>query len=206
LIASSSAAKKARGPTRGLGLEKIMKASKGKMQIDIPADKGRPVDAVQSAKLSNELGIVARHLLPVPQKGTELSQEDKDVAFERIAGRYSFDDEDHVRPNIESLLMQRSRDERSRLHKIYQTYKSDEEARQCPPKNTSMQNWLHLCDLFADSGYQLKQNDVACILPKPFFSASLFDDALGTEDEDPYLYLLLLIHGDSSRYLNTAFY
>ena len=66
------------------GLEKINKASKTLMPIEIVKGKGRPVDAKQSSKLTSELGIIARNLIPVPTKWKALKDEDKQVAFERL--------------------------------------------------------------------------------------------------------------------------
>ncbi|KAG5580275.1 hypothetical protein H5410_050902 [Solanum commersonii] len=51
--------KKGRGKTRGKGLEKMKKTLGSKMKIEIPLGKGRPTKPDQSAKLSNELGIIA---------------------------------------------------------------------------------------------------------------------------------------------------
>ncbi|KAH0672727.1 hypothetical protein KY290_024953 [Solanum tuberosum] len=48
--------KRGRGKIRGKGLEKMKRALGKKTVIEILARKGRPVKAVQSAKLSNELG------------------------------------------------------------------------------------------------------------------------------------------------------
>ncbi|OMO63607.1 hypothetical protein CCACVL1_22383 [Corchorus capsularis] len=59
--------KKVRGPTRGVGLEKLIK-EKNKLVIEIPKDKGRPVSEVQSAKLSSEIGLIARKFISVPTK------------------------------------------------------------------------------------------------------------------------------------------
>ncbi|KAH0724884.1 hypothetical protein KY284_000749 [Solanum tuberosum] len=60
--------KRGRGKSRGKGLEKMKRALGKKMVIEIPARKGRPIKAVQSAKLSNELGIIARNFLALPNK------------------------------------------------------------------------------------------------------------------------------------------
>lgn len=80
-------AKRVRGKTRGKDLERINKASKTLMPIEIVKDKGRPIEAKQSAKLTNELGIIARNLIPVPTKWKALKDEDKHVAFERLGVR-----------------------------------------------------------------------------------------------------------------------
>ncbi|WMV33084.1 hypothetical protein MTR67_026469 [Solanum verrucosum] len=71
------------GKTRGKGLEKMKKAMGSKMKIDILFGKGRPTKPVQSAKLSNELGIIARNFISLPNKWKELTREDKDAALIR---------------------------------------------------------------------------------------------------------------------------
>ncbi|KAM3216938.1 hypothetical protein P3L10_026381 [Capsicum annuum] len=58
------------------------------IKIDIPIGKGRPIQPSQSAKLSNELRIVARNFLPLPNKWKELTREDKDAALIRCQKRY----------------------------------------------------------------------------------------------------------------------
>ncbi|XP_060170993.1 uncharacterized protein LOC132601944 [Lycium barbarum] len=72
-----------RGKTRGKGLERMRKTMGSKMKIEIPVGKGRPTKPTQSAKLSNELGIIARNFLSLPNKWKELTREDKDAALIR---------------------------------------------------------------------------------------------------------------------------
>jgi len=69
---TSNATNIGRGPTKGKGLRKINKIIKKKMPIHISMDKGRPVDRIESAKLSSELGIIARDFLPMPTKWNDL--------------------------------------------------------------------------------------------------------------------------------------
>ncbi|XP_016569521.1 uncharacterized protein LOC107867685 [Capsicum annuum] len=83
----SATLRKGRGKTRGKGLEKMKKATGSKMKIEIPIGKGRPTKPIQSAKLSNELGIIAQNFLPLPNKWKELTIEDKDVALIRCHKR-----------------------------------------------------------------------------------------------------------------------
>ncbi|KAH0716622.1 hypothetical protein KY285_012653 [Solanum tuberosum] len=80
---ASTRIKNGRGKTRGKGLEKMKKAMGSKMKIDIPVGKGRPTKPVQSAKLSNELGKIARNFISLPNKWKELTREDRDAALIR---------------------------------------------------------------------------------------------------------------------------
>ncbi|KAH0693464.1 hypothetical protein KY285_020561 [Solanum tuberosum] len=87
--------KRGRGKTRERGLEKLKRALGKTMVIEIPAGKGRPVKAVQSAKLSNELGIIARNFLALPNKWKELTVEEKDVALIRCHEKFEINLDEH---------------------------------------------------------------------------------------------------------------
>ncbi|XP_016542048.1 uncharacterized protein LOC107842622 [Capsicum annuum] len=65
----------------------MKKAMGSKIKIDIPIGKGRPIQPNQSAKLSNELRIVARNFLPLSNKWKELTREDKDATLIRCQKR-----------------------------------------------------------------------------------------------------------------------
>ena len=68
--------KRVRGPTRGMGLKKLIKG-KNKLVINIPTGKGKPVCEVQSAKLSSEIGVISRQFIPVPTKWKALKDDGK---------------------------------------------------------------------------------------------------------------------------------
>ncbi|KAM3287216.1 hypothetical protein P3S67_020646 [Capsicum chacoense] len=65
----------------------MKKAMGSKVKTEIPIGKGRPIKPSQSAKLSNELGIIARNFLPLPNKWKELTREDKDATLIRCQKR-----------------------------------------------------------------------------------------------------------------------
>ncbi|WMV55347.1 hypothetical protein MTR67_048732 [Solanum verrucosum] len=65
----------------------MKKAMGSKMKIDIPVGKGRPTKPVQLVKLSNELGIIARNFISLPNKWKELTREDRDAALIRCHKR-----------------------------------------------------------------------------------------------------------------------
>ena len=83
LNADSNSSKRVRGPTRGKELEKLLKVN-GKMVINIPLGKGRPVCEVQSAKLLSELGVISRQFVPIPEKWKNFTEDEKRHAFERL--------------------------------------------------------------------------------------------------------------------------
>ncbi|OMO62073.1 hypothetical protein COLO4_33233 [Corchorus olitorius] len=78
--------KKVRGPTRGVGLEKLIKG-RNKLLIEIPKGKGRPVSEVQSAKLSSEIGLIVRNFISIPTKWKGLTEADKLHFLERLQGK-----------------------------------------------------------------------------------------------------------------------
>ncbi|KAF3645114.1 putative myosin-2-like isoform X1 [Capsicum annuum] len=91
-IDDSARLRKGRGKTKGKGLEKMKKAMGSKMKIEILIGKGRPIKPIQSAKLPNELGIIARNFLLLLNKWKELTREDKDAALIRCQGEKEHED------------------------------------------------------------------------------------------------------------------
>ncbi|KAM3320779.1 hypothetical protein P3S67_007981 [Capsicum chacoense] len=88
----------------------MKKAMGSKMKIEIPIGKGRPTKPIQSTKLSNELGIIARNFLPLPNKWKELTREDKDATLIRCHERFDINlDEHYVKDSYEDILKNRSR-------------------------------------------------------------------------------------------------
>ncbi|KAE8683480.1 hypothetical protein F3Y22_tig00111207pilonHSYRG00012 [Hibiscus syriacus] len=57
---------------------------KNKLIVEIPEGKGRPIDAVQSAKLSSEIGIISRQFISMPTKWKDMKDNDKLHALERL--------------------------------------------------------------------------------------------------------------------------
>ena len=57
------------------------KATGEKLKITIDAEKGRPINRVQSAKLSNQLGFISRECIHVPTKWRDMEEEDVNLAM-----------------------------------------------------------------------------------------------------------------------------
>ncbi|OIT04616.1 hypothetical protein A4A49_28940 [Nicotiana attenuata] len=55
----------------------------GRNVLEIPVGKWRPIKAIPSTKLSNELGILARKFLSLPNKWKDLTKEEKDATLIR---------------------------------------------------------------------------------------------------------------------------
>ncbi|KAH0652924.1 hypothetical protein KY289_030602 [Solanum tuberosum] len=143
--------KRGRGKTRGKGLEKMKRALGKKMAIEIPAGKGRPVKAVQSAKLSNELGIIARNFLALPNKWKELTVEEKDAALIRCHEKFEINlDEHYVKDSCEDILKNRSRQWRYKLKKMFESALSEEVARKIEVPELTPENWNRLCDMWSN--------------------------------------------------------
>ncbi|XP_059307640.1 uncharacterized protein LOC132059130 isoform X3 [Lycium ferocissimum] len=140
-----------RGKTRGKGLERMRKTMGSKMKIEIPLGKGRPTKPTQSAKLSNELGIIARNFLSLPNKWKELTREDKDAALIRCHEKFEIDlDEHYVKDSVEDILKNRSRQWRYKLKQLFESARSEEEARKIEVPELTRENWNKLCDMWAD--------------------------------------------------------
>ncbi|KAH0654676.1 hypothetical protein KY289_032354 [Solanum tuberosum] len=148
---ASTRIKNGRGKTRGKGLEKMKKAMGSKMKIDIPVGKGRPTKPVQSAKLSNELGIIARNFISLPNKWKELTREDRDAALIRCHERFEINlDEHYVKDSCEDILKNRSRQWRYKLKQLFESARSEEEARKIEVPELTSENWNRLCDMWID--------------------------------------------------------
>ncbi|XP_075093199.1 uncharacterized protein LOC107817019 [Nicotiana tabacum] len=147
----STRIRKGRGRTMGKGLEKMKKSIGRKMVIDIPVGKGRPVKAIPSAKLSNELGIIARNFLSLPNKWKELTRDDKDAALIRCHEKFEINlDEHYTKDSCEDILKNRSRQWRYKLKKLFESASSEEEARKIEVPELTPENWNRLCDMWAN--------------------------------------------------------
>ncbi|KAK6119333.1 hypothetical protein DH2020_046932 [Rehmannia glutinosa] len=71
-----------RGPTRGKEFQRMNDTSKKRLEVFIDPIQGRPLDKVQSAKLSNEIGIVSREFMLCPISFPKFKQEDRNVAYD----------------------------------------------------------------------------------------------------------------------------
>lgn len=80
----STSTKVKRGRTRGKGLSKMNKAFGKKLKVHIDLDKGRPVDRVQSAKLSSQLGVISRECIRVPTKWKDMKVHDFNLALDNL--------------------------------------------------------------------------------------------------------------------------
>ena len=74
-----------RGPTRGKGLDKLIRDACHKLKVDIDPVLGRPTDEVQSAKLSNEIGVLTReNIAKKYNKWSEVPKTDEEELFTRL--------------------------------------------------------------------------------------------------------------------------
>ncbi|KAK9008979.1 hypothetical protein V6N11_080455 [Hibiscus sabdariffa] len=148
--------KRIRGPRRGKGLENLIKG-KNKLLVEIPEGKGRPIDAVQSAKLSSEIGIISRQFISIPTKWKEMKDDAKFHALERLNSKFEMKfDDDYVKSSVMSIMSKLSRNHRHKVHLHFKTFPNADVARQNKPTkyNLTQENWEQLCDLFSDPKYQ----------------------------------------------------
>ncbi|WMV19315.1 hypothetical protein MTR67_012700, partial [Solanum verrucosum] len=138
-------------PANATGLDKMKRALGKKMVLEIPAGKRRPVKAVQSAKLSNELGIIARNFIALPNKWKELTVGEKDVALIRCHEKFKINlDEHYVKDSCEDILKNRSRHWRYKLKKMFESALSEEVARKIEVPELTLENWNRLCDMWSN--------------------------------------------------------
>ena len=60
------------------------KATGKKLKITIDAEKGRPINRVQSVKLSNQLGFISRECILVPTKWRDMEDDDFNLAMDHL--------------------------------------------------------------------------------------------------------------------------
>ncbi|OMO89537.1 hypothetical protein CCACVL1_07778 [Corchorus capsularis] len=150
--------KKVRGPTRGVGLEKLIKG-KNKLVIEIPKGKGRPVSEVQSAKLSSEIGLIARKFISVPTKWRALTEADKLHFLERLRNKFDINlNDEYIKRSVLSIFAKLCKQQRYKLHQYYKSFNTDEETRQKLLSNFNMteENWEKYCDMFSDADFKEK--------------------------------------------------
>ncbi|KAG5632744.1 hypothetical protein H5410_004461 [Solanum commersonii] len=137
----------------------MKKAQGRKMKIEIPVGKGRPTKPDQSAKLSNELGIIARNFLLLPNKWKELTREDKDAALIRCHERFEINlDEHYVKDSCEDILKNKSRQWHYKLKQLFENARSEEEARKIEVPELTPENWNRLCDMWINPEHKGKTN------------------------------------------------
>lgn len=153
----SNSSKRTRGPTRGVGLEKLNDINKKKLKIEIAHGKGRPICEVQSAKLSSEAGIITRKFILIPTKWKERGENDITHAFERLEGKFNMDvNDEYVKESVTNILKKISRIQRHKAHLHFKKFQDVEVARRNPPPKIPIaeENWGQLCDMFSDNNYQ----------------------------------------------------
>nr|XP_010906431.1 uncharacterized protein LOC105033363 [Elaeis guineensis] len=139
----SMGGRKKRGCTRGVGLNKINNVLDKKMEINISTKEGRPTNAVQSVKLSNELGMIVRNILPVKPRWTKLTEVEMQITFDKLKQKLDVKGlrtDEEVCASIKKLLSLKSKDQRYRLHMYYLNHGKDSK-----PSTVSMTERIDLC-------------------------------------------------------------
>ncbi|XVE89193.1 hypothetical protein DITRI_Ditri19aG0130800 [Diplodiscus trichospermus] len=151
-VRETSSKKKGRGQTMGKGLMKAFVASGNKMKINVDPLIGRPINGQESAKLSSQIGVVSRDVLPVPKRWTDIDEQNGlDPVFDHMNIHMDVNIDDlGVRDCLIDRLKCSSRQKCYKLHMHYKKFATLEEAKNnkpsfCPDKK----NWETLCEYFA---------------------------------------------------------
>ncbi|XP_012833477.1 PREDICTED: uncharacterized protein LOC105954352 [Erythranthe guttata] len=157
---SSITKKNVRGCTRGIALRKLNSKNKQKLVVHMDPTQGRPLDSLESAKLSSELGIISRDSMSVPIKWKAIDDTELSMAIDLLEMNLTIDnlDEETVENALE-ILKHRSRYQRHRLNKHFKKFDSVEEAIRNKPSfgGLTQQNWESLCtNLFSDQKYKVQ--------------------------------------------------
>ncbi|KAL6571264.1 hypothetical protein OROHE_002907 [Orobanche hederae] len=149
--------KRSRGPTTGKGLRKYFD-SFGKIKIIVDPSIGRPVNAGQSAKLSSNIGIITRGVLPMPKTWKDV---DESIGlmpgFDHLQNHMDVNiDEPGVKRSLVESIKRNTRQIRYKLHQHFLQYATVEEAKNNKPNSClDKHNWEELCDHFASDKYKL---------------------------------------------------
>ncbi|CAH9123657.1 unnamed protein product [Cuscuta epithymum] len=149
--------KRGRGQTMGKGIMRAFAASKTKMKVTVDPYIGRPKDGEESAKLSSQIGIITRDVLPVPRRWKEVDEENGlEPGFDHIQMHMDVNFADPgVKESLIGRLKSSSRQKRYQLHMHYKQFQTLEEAKEKkPPTFLSQENWELLCDHFASPEFQ----------------------------------------------------
>ncbi|KAL3834513.1 hypothetical protein ACJIZ3_009249 [Penstemon smallii] len=126
-----------------------------KYAVHISNEKRRPLNRIQSAKLSSTLGIISREHIPMPVKWTELKEEEIMPAFDFLQMKLDIVGLDREKKMmVLDLLKNRTRSQRYRLHKHFLKHSTTLEAIEDQPKMLSKENWKALCAYWSDPKVQ----------------------------------------------------
>ncbi|KAL8546397.1 hypothetical protein ACS0TY_006212 [Phlomoides rotata] len=149
--------KRTRGLTMGKGILKYFDTKKTKIKIDVNESVGRPLDADQSAKLSSQIGVVTRDVLPVPKKWKEVDENHGlEPGFDHLKNVMDVNIDD---PGVRQCLINRikisTRNQRHKLHLHFQKYATVQEAKNNKPSfGPNKEQWEELCDYFASDKFK----------------------------------------------------
>ncbi|KAE8673174.1 hypothetical protein F3Y22_tig00111810pilonHSYRG00280 [Hibiscus syriacus] len=135
---------------------------KNKLIVEILEGKGRPIDAVQLAKLSSEIGIISRQFISIPTKWKDMKDNDKLYTLERLKSKFEMKlDDGYVKRYVISITSKLSRNHPHKVHLNFKKFPNDVVACQNKPTkyNLTQENWEQLCDLFSDPEYQCKDDE-----------------------------------------------
>ncbi|KAL8506438.1 hypothetical protein ACS0TY_017358 [Phlomoides rotata] len=156
--------KRTRGLTMGKGILKYFDTKKTKIKIDVNESVGRPLDADQSAKLSSQIGVVTRDVLPVPKKWKEVDENHGlEPGFDHLKNVMDVNIDDHgVRQCLINRIKISTRNQRHKLHLHFQKYATVQEAKNNKPSfGPNKEQWEELCDYFASDKFKVDEATIS---------------------------------------------
>ncbi|KAB1227969.1 hypothetical protein CJ030_MR1G005024 [Morella rubra] len=150
----TSASKRGRGRTRGVGLEKSLGSGSGKLSVHIPEGECGGVSST-AATLSTKIGMLVRGLIPISvNKWVDVPAEVKEYIMDRVLDHFDLDytRQEDVRTVVETMMTAR-RTHRNRMHAYFKKFPSKEAALLKPHPDTTEEQWKELCDLFTSEAF-----------------------------------------------------
>ncbi|CAH9123257.1 unnamed protein product [Cuscuta epithymum] len=141
----------------GKGIMKAYDASKTKVKINVDLSIGRPENAEESAKLSSQIGIITRDVLPVPRRWKEVDEENGLApGFDHMQLHMDVNiDDAGVKESLVERLKCSTRQKRYKLYLHYKKFQTLELAKSNKPSSYPDQNnWQLLCDYFATDKFK----------------------------------------------------
>ncbi|KAI8532390.1 hypothetical protein RHMOL_Rhmol11G0211500 [Rhododendron molle] len=146
--------KRTRGITRGLGVQKRLRAEGKIGGVYFPNDKWKPMG--QNAQVyTTEVGVVCRMFanLSIPY-WKKMTDQDKEPMFVRLAEEFDVDfSHPHVKAVIDYILNGRYSDYRHQLYRRVKSFPTIEEAREHPDAEIDPNYWNHTCDYMKTKEY-----------------------------------------------------
>ncbi|KAJ0094923.1 hypothetical protein Patl1_16153 [Pistacia atlantica] len=130
------------------------KAFGKKLKVHVDLDTARPINRVQPAKLSSQVGVISQESIRGPIKWKDMEVYDFKLALDNLDLQMEIEDigDETIQVKIEQLLKNRSRNARYKLHNHFKKFTTLKEAQKNKPKENSLtqDNWNLLYKYWSD--------------------------------------------------------